>query len=403
MRSSGMVSQGFRAAPKRARGARRPARIEPGRTPTGAGTGQVDRPRRILHDRRRPCRRSSTIAWSPGPGSILEPDVQDEAQQPQRASTSGTWRCRYESGEVNDASEGFSVRHPSRRRILQRLAGELGLAEDDLLVARAPTRETGRPIRRTASRIASGRASGWTASDPASDMVGLPRTHPGARAALRRARRRARRAAHVDREQRPPAARDRRGRAGRRRQDVAGRALPRGARRRTPPRGSLRVELLRRPARRGLPRSRAAITSPAKTRTRPRRRPPGRAPRTGSPARSATGPHLLVLDGTSRSSRARAAAGPRCWPPRRRRPAGASSPARRRGLGKTRSADHLAPGAHRSGGVGRIRPVDAAVASTRSPEAEGLELLRRWGLGGRARRARGRSSIAWAGTRSRWR
>jgi transcriptional regulator with XRE-family HTH domain len=46
---------------------------------------------------------------------------------------------RYESGEVNDPERGFAVRHPSRRRILQRLAAELGLAEDDLLVpASAP-------------------------------------------------------------------------------------------------------------------------------------------------------------------------------------------------------------------------------------------------------------------------
>jgi len=48
-----------------------------------------------------------------------------------------TWR-RYESGEVNDAADGFSVRHPSRRRILQRIAAELGIAEDDLLVAADP-------------------------------------------------------------------------------------------------------------------------------------------------------------------------------------------------------------------------------------------------------------------------
>ncbi len=41
---------------------------------------------------------------------------------------------RYESGEVNDPSEGFGVRHASRRRILQRLARELGVAEDELLV-----------------------------------------------------------------------------------------------------------------------------------------------------------------------------------------------------------------------------------------------------------------------------
>jgi transcriptional regulator with XRE-family HTH domain/tetratricopeptide (TPR) repeat protein len=47
-----------------------------------------------------------------------------------------TWR-RYESGEVNEAGEGFSVRHPSRRRILARIARELGIAEDDLLAEAA--------------------------------------------------------------------------------------------------------------------------------------------------------------------------------------------------------------------------------------------------------------------------
>ncbi len=41
---------------------------------------------------------------------------------------------RYESGAVNDARQGFSVRHPTRRRMLERLAAEFGLAEADLLV-----------------------------------------------------------------------------------------------------------------------------------------------------------------------------------------------------------------------------------------------------------------------------
>src|SRR5262249_37458394 len=48
-----------------------------------------------------------------------------------------TWR-RYESGEVNEPGAGFSVRHPSRRRILQRIASELGLSEDELLVGETP-------------------------------------------------------------------------------------------------------------------------------------------------------------------------------------------------------------------------------------------------------------------------
>lgn len=41
---------------------------------------------------------------------------------------------RYESGEVNDPRAGFSIRSPSRRRILERLCDELGVTEEDLLV-----------------------------------------------------------------------------------------------------------------------------------------------------------------------------------------------------------------------------------------------------------------------------
>ncbi|XXX82219.1 helix-turn-helix domain-containing protein [Sorangium sp. So ce134] len=44
---------------------------------------------------------------------------------------------RYESGAVNDPRLGFSVRSPSRRRILERLGAELGLAEADLLAGEA--------------------------------------------------------------------------------------------------------------------------------------------------------------------------------------------------------------------------------------------------------------------------
>ena len=43
---------------------------------------------------------------------------------------------RYESGEVNDPEQGFSVRHASRRKIIERLARELGLDEDELLAER---------------------------------------------------------------------------------------------------------------------------------------------------------------------------------------------------------------------------------------------------------------------------
>jgi hypothetical protein len=41
---------------------------------------------------------------------------------------------RYESGEVNDPVHGFAIRNPSRRRILRKLAEELGLVENELLV-----------------------------------------------------------------------------------------------------------------------------------------------------------------------------------------------------------------------------------------------------------------------------
>ena len=51
---------------------------------------------------------------------------------------------RYESGEVNEGG-GFEVGRASRRKLLQRLCRELGLAEDDLVVTReappAPDRE----------------------------------------------------------------------------------------------------------------------------------------------------------------------------------------------------------------------------------------------------------------------
>ncbi|WP_437738077.1 helix-turn-helix domain-containing protein [Sorangium sp. So ce1335] len=44
---------------------------------------------------------------------------------------------RYESGAVNDPRLGFSVRSPSRRRILERLGAELGIAEAELLIGEA--------------------------------------------------------------------------------------------------------------------------------------------------------------------------------------------------------------------------------------------------------------------------
>ncbi len=50
---------------------------------------------------------------------------------------------RYESGEVNDPLRGFAIRHPSRRRILQRLEEELGLQDGELLVEDGVRRDVG--------------------------------------------------------------------------------------------------------------------------------------------------------------------------------------------------------------------------------------------------------------------
>lgn len=44
---------------------------------------------------------------------------------------------RYESGAVNEAAEGFVIRNASRRRLLVQLGRELGIAEDELVIADA--------------------------------------------------------------------------------------------------------------------------------------------------------------------------------------------------------------------------------------------------------------------------
>ncbi len=46
---------------------------------------------------------------------------------------------RYESGAVNEAAEGFVIRNASRRRLLVQLGRELGIAEDELVIADAPS------------------------------------------------------------------------------------------------------------------------------------------------------------------------------------------------------------------------------------------------------------------------
>jgi transcriptional regulator with XRE-family HTH domain/DNA-binding transcriptional ArsR family regulator len=72
---------------------------------------------------------------------LLQARLDLNLTQEQAASAVGvdvrTYR-RYESGAVNDARGGFSVRHPTRRRMLERLAAELGLSEEDLLVEALP-------------------------------------------------------------------------------------------------------------------------------------------------------------------------------------------------------------------------------------------------------------------------
>ncbi|WP_437581316.1 helix-turn-helix domain-containing protein [Sorangium sp. So ce887] len=71
---------------------------------------------------------------------LLRARLELDLTQEQVAASIGvdvrTYR-RYESGAVNDPRLGFSVRSPSRRRILERLGAELGLAEADLLVGGA--------------------------------------------------------------------------------------------------------------------------------------------------------------------------------------------------------------------------------------------------------------------------
>ncbi|WP_438044300.1 helix-turn-helix domain-containing protein [Sorangium sp. So ce128] len=62
---------------------------------------------------------------------------------------------RYESGAVNDPRLGFSVRSPSRRRIIERLGAELGLVEAELLVVEAE-------------------AEAAPAADPAAEEAGAP-------------------------------------------------------------------------------------------------------------------------------------------------------------------------------------------------------------------------------------
>ena len=79
---------------------------------------------------------------------LLQARLDLNLTQEQAASGVGvdvrTYR-RYESGAVNDARGGFSVRHPTRRRMLERLAAEFGLSEEELLVEALPASEPAPP------------------------------------------------------------------------------------------------------------------------------------------------------------------------------------------------------------------------------------------------------------------
>ncbi|EYF07796.1 helix-turn-helix domain-containing protein [Chondromyces apiculatus] len=71
--------------------------------------------------------------------ALLRARIELNLTQEQLAAAVGvdvrTYR-RYETGAVNDPTEGFSVRHPTRRRMIERLSAELGLPGDELLIPR---------------------------------------------------------------------------------------------------------------------------------------------------------------------------------------------------------------------------------------------------------------------------
>jgi transcriptional regulator with XRE-family HTH domain len=71
---------------------------------------------------------------------LLKARLELDLTQEQAAAAAGvdvrTYR-RYESGAVNDPREGFSVRHPTRRRLIERLSAELGIPEADLVVEKS--------------------------------------------------------------------------------------------------------------------------------------------------------------------------------------------------------------------------------------------------------------------------
>jgi transcriptional regulator with XRE-family HTH domain len=80
---------------------------------------------------------------------LLKARLELNLTQEEAAAAAGvdvrTYR-RYESGAVNDPREGFSVRHPTRRRMIERLSRELGVSEAELLVEGTGAAETSATI-----------------------------------------------------------------------------------------------------------------------------------------------------------------------------------------------------------------------------------------------------------------
>ncbi|MGK3963022.1 helix-turn-helix domain-containing protein [Sorangium sp. So ce118] len=109
---------------------------------------------------------------------------------------------RYESGAVNDPRLGFSVRSPSRRRILERLSAELGVAEAELLAgeaggaaaseapaAEAPAAEAPAAAEPAAAEApASAAEASAPAAAPAAPQAGAPAWRPLHAHTLQRAR-----------------------------------------------------------------------------------------------------------------------------------------------------------------------------------------------------------------------
>ena len=89
---------------------------------------------------------------------LLQARLDLNLTQEQAASAVGvdvrTYR-RYESGAVNEGRGGFSVRHPTRRRMLERLAAEFGLSEEDLLIEALPAAASPPPAPEPTSPAAS--------------------------------------------------------------------------------------------------------------------------------------------------------------------------------------------------------------------------------------------------------